>query len=138
MHVIIHTQFAVIFTLLPEFPEKQKLEYYQDNQNNHSNGASDLFFSALCHIQQFIVGCKSIKNRVTYDNARMESFFAILKKELLCRIPTYKMKRDEVKSIIFRYVFTYYNQMRIYTANPYGLPPAACRKLLEDQQLLAA
>lgn len=29
-----------------------------------------------------------------YDNSRMEGFFATLKKELLYRIPTYKMKRD--------------------------------------------
>ena len=53
-----------------------------------------------------------------YDNSRMESFFATLKKELLYRIPTYRMKRDTVKSLIFRYVFTYYNQKRVYTANP--------------------
>ena len=31
-----------------------------------------------------------------YDNARMESFFATLKKELLYRIPTYRMTREEV------------------------------------------
>ena len=50
-----------------------------------------------------------------FDNARMESFFATLKKELLYRIPTYKMKMEEVKAIIFRYVFIYYNRIRIYT-----------------------
>ena len=33
-----------------------------------------------------------------FDNARMESFFATLKKELLYRIPTYKMKMDEGQS----------------------------------------
>ena len=70
-----------------------------------------------------------------FDNARMESFFATLKKELLYRIPTYKMKMDEVKAIIFRYVFVYYNRIRIYTSNPDGLPPAAYRRHLE--QLLA-
>jgi len=43
-----------------------------------------------------------------YDNSRMESFFATLKKELLYRIPTYRMKMSEVKTIIFRYVFIYY------------------------------
>ena len=48
-----------------------------------------------------------------YDNARMESFFATLKKELLYRIPTYRMTREEVKRITFNYVFTYYNQKRI-------------------------
>lgn len=73
-----------------------------------------------------------------FDNARMESFFATLKKELLYRIPTYKMKKEEVKAIIFRYVFTYYNQVRIYTANPEGLPPVAYRMLSEGQQLMAA
>lgn len=73
-----------------------------------------------------------------YDNARMESFFATLKKELLYRLPTYKMKRDEVKAVIFRYVFTYYNQMRIYTSNPSGLPPTVYRRRMEDQQQLLA
>ena len=72
-----------------------------------------------------------------YDNARMESFFATLKKELLYRIPTYKMKRSEVKSLIFRYVFTYYNRQRVYTANPGGLPPMVYRQLLEAQPLAA-
>lgn len=100
-----------------------------------SQYTSDAFRTELesLHIRQSLSGVDHC-----YDNARMESFFATLKKELLYRIPTHKMKRDEVKSIIFRYVFTYYNQMRIYTANPYGLPPAVYRRLLEDQQLLAA
>lgn len=73
-----------------------------------------------------------------FDNARMESFFATLKKELLYRIPAYKMKMEQVKAIIFRYVFTYYNRVRIYTSNPEGLPPAAYRRLLDKQKLLAA
>ena len=73
-----------------------------------------------------------------FDNARMESFFATLKKELLYRIPTYKMKMDEVKAIIFRYVFVYYNRIRIYTSNPDGLPPAAYRRHLEQPLAQAA
>ncbi len=36
-----------------------------------------------------------------YDNARMESFFATLKKEKLYRIPTHRMTRDEVRTVIF-------------------------------------
>ena len=72
-----------------------------------------------------------------YDNARMESFFATLKKELLYRIPTYRMKMSEVKSWIFKYVFTYYNKVRIYTANPSGLPPAEYRRMLLDEALAA-
>ena len=72
-----------------------------------------------------------------YDNARMESFFATLKKELLYRLPTYKMKMSEVKSWIFRYVFGYYNTVRIYTSNPYGLSPAAYRRMLLDEAVAA-
>ena len=36
------------------------------------------------------------------DNARMESFFATLKKEELYQIDTTRMSRDEVKSVVFR------------------------------------
>ena len=72
-----------------------------------------------------------------FDNARMESFFATLKKELLYRIPTYRMTMDEVKTCIFRYVFTYYNTTRIYTSNPDGLPPVAYRQVLLDGALVA-
>ena len=73
-----------------------------------------------------------------FDNARMESFFATLKKELLYRIPTYKMKMEEVKVIVFRYVFIYHNRIRIYTSNPDGLPPAAYRRRLEQPLAEAA
>ncbi len=75
-----------------------------------------------------------------YDNSRMESFFATLKKELLYRIPTYKMRmeQEQEKAIIFRYVFIYYNQMRVYTSNPGGLPPTVYRRLYEEGIPLAA
>ena len=72
-----------------------------------------------------------------YDNARMESFFATLKKELLYRIPTHTMRRSKVETIIFRYVFTYYNTIRINTSNPGGLPPAAYR-IIQPEEALAA
>ena len=63
-----------------------------------------------------------------FDNARMESFFATLKKEKIYRIAAYKLTREEVKTIIFRYVFVYYNRLRVYTANPLGLPPVKYRE----------
>ena len=72
-----------------------------------------------------------------YDNARMESFFATLKKELLYRIPTHTMRRSKVETIIFRYVSTYYNTIRINTSNPGGLPPAAYR-IMQPEEALAA
>ena len=64
-----------------------------------------------------------------YDNARMESFFATLKKELLYRIPTYRMTADQVQTIVFRYIFGYYNTTRVYTSNPGGWPPTVYREL---------
>jgi len=64
-----------------------------------------------------------------YDNARMESFFATLKKELIYRLPTYRMTTDQVKTIVFRYVFGYYNTSRVYTSNPGGWPPTVYREL---------
>ncbi len=37
------------------------------------------------------------------------------------------MKREEVKTAIFRYIFGYYNTQRINTFNKDGLPPVALR-----------
>ena len=62
------------------------------------------------------------------DNARMESFFAMLKKEKLYRINTAKMTVEQVKKIIFRYVMIYYNRKRISTVNPGGWPPTVFRE----------
>ena len=66
--------------------------------------------------------------RHCFDNARMESFFATLKKEKIYQIAAYKLTREQVKSIVFRYVFIYYNRLRIYTHNPMGLPPVKYRE----------
>ena len=63
-----------------------------------------------------------------FDNARMESFFATLKKEKIYRISAYKLTRIQVKSIIFRYIFVYYNRIRVSSFNPGGLPPVAYRE----------
>ena len=62
-----------------------------------------------------------------YDNARMESFFATLKKEKLYKINTSNMTREEVKTVIWRYVMVYYNRKRISTVNEGGWPPAIYR-----------
>ena len=63
-----------------------------------------------------------------YDNARMESFFATLKKELLYKIPTHKMTKKEVMTKIYNYIFAYYNTIRINTFNPGGFPPSVYRQ----------
>lgn len=62
-----------------------------------------------------------------YDNARMESFFATLKKELIYRLPCSRMKRSEVQYQIFLWIETYYNRLRRNTANEGNLPPLVKR-----------
>ena len=69
-----------------------------------------------------------------FDNARMESFFATLKKEKIYQIAAYKLPREQVKTIIFRYIFIYYNRVRVYTRNPLGLPPVRYREWAQAQQ----
>ena len=66
-----------------------------------------------------------------YDNARMESFFATLKKEKLYQIDTTTLTREEVQSIVFRYI-SYYNLRRITSVNG-GLPPLVYRKQFLEQ-----
>ena len=73
-----------------------------------------------------------------FDNARMESFFATLKKEKIYKISAYKLTRDQVKSIIFRYVFIYYNRIRISSVNPGGMPPVAYREWAKSNAPTAA
>lgn len=68
-----------------------------------------------------------------YDNARMESFFATLKKEKLYKINTERYPMASIKSIIFRYITVYYNRRRIYTSNPGGWPPAIYRERMLSQ-----
>ena len=60
------------------------------------------------------------------DNARMESSFATLKKEKLYQMDTTRMSRDEVKSVVFRYI-RYYNLRRISSVIG-GLPLLAYRE----------
>lgn len=68
-----------------------------------------------------------------YDNARMESFFATLKKEKLYKIKTEHYPMAQIKSIIFRYIMVYYNRRRIYTTNPGGWPPTIYRERMLSQ-----
>ncbi|MEG1497408.1 MAG: IS3 family transposase [Clostridiales bacterium] len=71
-----------------------------------------------------------------FDNARMESFFATLKKEKLYKMDTKKMIIAEVNTTIYRYIH-YYNRPRIYSTNG-GYPPLVYRNLFCDNQQLAA
>lgn len=66
-----------------------------------------------------------------FDNARMDSFFATLKKEKIYRVAAYKLPREQVRTIIFRYVFVYYNRVRVYTRNLLGLPLVRYREWVQ-------
>jgi putative transposase len=68
-----------------------------------------------------------------YDNARMESFFATLKKEKLYKIKSERYTMAYIKSIIFRYIMIYYNRRRIYTSNPGGWPPTIYRERMSSK-----
>lgn len=72
-----------------------------------------------------------------FDNARMESFFATLKKELVYRLKCSTMKRDEVRKIVFHWIETYYNRRRRNTANELNLPPLVKRARFADHSFAA-
>lgn len=68
-----------------------------------------------------------------YDNARMESFFATLKKELIYKVKTETLRMETVKSMVFRYIEAYYNRRRIYTTNG-GYPPLMKRLIYQQEK----
>ena len=63
-----------------------------------------------------------------YDNARMESFWATLKKERLYSLPLSTLTREQVRRIVFRWIECRYNRKRLYSANPDYLPPLVYRE----------
>lgn len=108
--------------MLRRYPVKDAI-LHSDRGSQYTSAAFRETLDAM-NIRQSLSGVDHC-----YDNARMESFFATLKKELLYRIPTYRMPMEEVKTKVFRYVFIYYNQLRVYTSNPGGWPPAVFRRM---------
>ena len=72
-----------------------------------------------------------------YDNCRMESFFATLKKEKLYQLDTMKMTMEEVKTEVWRFV-QYYNRIRICTFNEGGYPPVVYREKVSAGEIKAA
>lgn len=66
-----------------------------------------------------------------HDNARCESMWARMKEELLYgRYNTEKMTIEELKTLIWRYFMSYWNNRRICSANG-GLPPMEKRRIYE-------
>ena len=61
-----------------------------------------------------------------FDNARMESFCDLEEGKI-----GYKLTQGQVKSIIFRYIFVYYNRIRISSVNPGEISPVTYREWAE-------
>lgn len=58
-----------------------------------------------------------------YDNARMESFFATLKKEKLYRMNTTKMTVEQVKSVVYKYTIKHPLKVQHeFQLSPVGIP----------------
>ena len=73
-----------------------------------------------------------------HDNARCESMWARMKSELLYdRYDTEKMSTDELKTLIWRYFISYWNNRRICSSNG-GLPPMIKRQRYYDSLKEAA
>ncbi len=72
-----------------------------------------------------------------YDNARMESWFATLKKEKIYKLDTGNMSVEEVKQEVWRYTFAYYNTLRITTATEDGYPPSVYNGKEADRKSVA-
>ena len=73
-----------------------------------------------------------------HDNARCESMWVRMKSELLYeRYDTEKMATDELRTIIWRYFISYWNNRRICSANG-GLPPMVKRQQYYDSLKEAA
>ena len=67
-----------------------------------------------------------------HDNARCESMWARFKEELLYgRYDTTKMTVEQLKTLIWRYFISYWNNRRICSANG-GLPPMVKRQRYYD------
>ena len=73
-----------------------------------------------------------------HDNARCESMWARMKTELLYnRYDTKQMTVEDLKELIWRYFFSYWNNRRICSANG-GLPPMIKRRQYYEALEMAA
>jgi len=72
---------------------------------------------------------------VCFDNAKMESFFATLKTELIYKMSTSQMTREQVRLEVFAWIEGYYNRQRRHTANICTLPPLLKRDEYLRQQI---
>ena len=79
----------------------------------HFSGTGDFGKDNYC-----IAAHSSTLYKEYFNNLRQHRIYRFFKNEIkLYQIPTYRMKREEVKTVIFRYIFGYYNTLRINSFN---------------------
>ena len=114
------------FTVYQGVMEKIKCcigKIQNEKWNPGKNEKDDLkFINDKLLSNSYQAGFENIKDQIEHPEV-----YITLKKEKLYQIPTYRMKREEVKTVIFRYIFGYYNTQRINSFNAGGLPPVALR-----------
>ena len=95
------------------------------------SGRGPQYTSGTCRRSIVKYGILQSMNRAggrCHDNARCESMWARMKEELLYgRHETEKMTVEEVKTLIWRYFISYWNNRRICSSNE-GLPPMVKRQ----------
>lgn len=109
------------------FPDIRGAIIHSDRGSQYT---SALYRSTLNHYG--IVQSMNSDGGRCHDNARCEAMWARMKDELLYgRYDTKKMTIDELKTLIWRYFISYWNNRRICSAND-GLPPMVKRKQYYD------
>jgi putative transposase len=105
-----------------EFDIKSGVIIHSDSGSQYTSDAYKKTLGTL-HAVQSMSGVGKC-----WDNSRMESWFATLKKEKIYQLDTTKLTVEEVKTIVWRYTFAYYNTKRVTTVNPGGWPPTVYRE----------
>ena len=114
-----------------EFDIKSGVIIHSDSGSQYTSDAYKKTLGTL-HAVQSMSGVGKC-----WDNSRMESWFATLKKEKIYQLDTTKMTVEEVKTIVWRYTFAYYNTKRVTTVNPGGWPPTVYRERTAVQKAVA-
>ena len=87
----------------------------------HSDRGSQYASGAYRQLLEKIRAVPSMSRRANcYDNAMMESFWSTLKAE--CFASYLPATRREARSMIFQYIETYYNRVRLHSALGYQSP----------------
>lgn len=114
-----------------KFDIKSGVIIHSDSGSQYTSDACKRTLGAL-HAVQSMSGVGKC-----WDNSRMESWFATLKKEKIYQLDTTKLTVEEVKTIVWRYTFAYYNTKRVTTVNPGGWPPTVYRERTTVQKAVA-